>query len=177
MNSRLLSKIICFICISILLACSSDKAKQNKNLEVIKTITEGEETFTSATISIEGMTCAKGCAHFIEKKLAKLNGVTSASVQFEENNAIVEYDHHLIEESKIIEEITSLNDGKYSVSKIIIMKTVNKEANNKAEKQISFNSSEVKKTEADKELVSTGLKTFVFPNILFLVEKFVLSDK
>jgi Cu+-exporting ATPase len=46
-------------------------------------------TGTSVELSIDGMTCAS-CAHRIEKKLNKLDGVT-ATVNFATEKARVEY--------------------------------------------------------------------------------------
>ena len=40
-------------------------------------------TYAKAEFGIEGMTCAMGCAKTIEKKMAKMDGVKSAKVDFE----------------------------------------------------------------------------------------------
>jgi copper chaperone CopZ len=65
-----------------------------------------------ATMKIEGMTCAMGCAKTIENKLAGLDGVQKATVDFDKKEATIEYDAQLqtIETlSKTVEEVA---DGK-----------------------------------------------------------------
>lgn len=65
-----------------------------------------------ATMKIEGMTCAMGCAKTIENKLAGLDGVQKAMVDFDKKEATIEYDAQVqtIETlSKTVEEVA---DGK-----------------------------------------------------------------
>src|SRR5690554_1628803 len=50
------------------------------------------ENLQTASFTIDGMHCEFGCAKGIEKKLAKLEGIKSASVDFETKEAKVEYD-------------------------------------------------------------------------------------
>ncbi|NBL63762.1 heavy-metal-associated domain-containing protein [Flavobacterium sp. NST-5] len=50
------------------------------------------ENLETASFKIDGMTCAMGCAKTIEKKLASLNGVQKATVDFETKSANVEFD-------------------------------------------------------------------------------------
>lgn len=46
----------------------------------------------TASFSIDGMSCAVGCANTLEKKLATAEGVQKASVDFEKKVASVDYD-------------------------------------------------------------------------------------
>lgn len=46
----------------------------------------------TTTFNIEGMHCEVGCAARIQKKLAKLDGVENASIDFDEKLATVEHD-------------------------------------------------------------------------------------
>ena len=46
----------------------------------------------TATFHIEGMTCAVGCAKTIEEKLAEMDGVQNAKVDFETKTATVNFD-------------------------------------------------------------------------------------
>ncbi|MES2812926.1 MAG: heavy metal-associated domain-containing protein [Bacteroidota bacterium] len=65
-----------------------------------------------ATMKIEGMTCAMGCAKVIENKLGGLDGVQKATVDFDKKEATIEYDAQVqtIETlSKTVEEVA---DGK-----------------------------------------------------------------
>lgn len=77
------------------------------------------ENLQTATFTVEGMHCEFGCAKAIEKKLAQLDGVKSALVDFETKEALVEYDatqetpQTLI---KIVEEMA--NGDTYKVAAI-----------------------------------------------------------
>lgn len=50
------------------------------------------ENLQTASFNIEGMSCAVGCAKTIEKKLAGLEGVQDAKVDFDKKTATVSYD-------------------------------------------------------------------------------------
>ena len=45
-----------------------------------------------ASLAIDGMTCAMGCAKTIENKLKSMEGVISAEVDFEKTVASIEFD-------------------------------------------------------------------------------------
>lgn len=49
-------------------------------------------TYAKVEFSVDGMTCAMGCAKTIEKKIAKMEGVKTAKVDFDKRLAMVEYD-------------------------------------------------------------------------------------
>ena len=76
----------------------------------------GEEAY--AKLSIEGMTCAIGCAVTIEKKLQKTPGIVSAKVDFETNTGWVTYDTTMLNLGKISSVVKSTGTA-YSVSEII----------------------------------------------------------
>lgn len=81
---------------------ASTEVKQNKPVAETK----------KATMTIEGMTCAMGCAKVIENKLGGLDGVQKATVDFDKKEATIEYDAQVqtIETlSKTVEEVA---DGK-----------------------------------------------------------------
>lgn len=59
---------------------------------------------------ISGMTCA-ACSSRIEKKLSKLEGVSSASVNLAVEKATVQYDKSVIKEQDIIKIIEELGYG------------------------------------------------------------------
>ena len=59
------------------------------------------------TINISGMSCS-ACSARIEKGLAKLDGVSSANVNFALEKATVEYDDSVVNDSKFEEIITNL---------------------------------------------------------------------
>ena len=81
----------------------------------------GEKAY--AKLSIEGMTCAIGCAVTIEKKLQRTSGVVSAKVDFETNTGWVTYDATMLNLDKISSVVKSTG-ASYSVSKIISLESI-----------------------------------------------------
>ncbi|MDX1277603.1 heavy metal-associated domain-containing protein [Oceanihabitans sediminis] len=77
-------------------------------------------SYAKAEFTVEGMTCAVGCARTIEKKLAKMEGVKSAKVDFEGKLAMVEYDEAKVTTNTLEETVTNVSET-YSVKD---MKTV-----------------------------------------------------
>lgn len=77
-------------------------------------------TYAKAEFGIEGMTCVMGCAKTIEKKIAKMEGVKSATVDFDRRLAMVEYDNAKVTPDALEEAVVSVSDT-YSVNS---MKTV-----------------------------------------------------
>ena len=76
----------------------------------------GEKAY--AKLSIEGMTCAIGCAVTIEKKLQRTSGIVSAKVDFETNTGWVTYDANMLNLDKIRSVVKS-SGTTYSVSEIV----------------------------------------------------------
>ncbi|WP_179352861.1 cation transporter [Winogradskyella vidalii] len=62
-----------------------------ESTDVSKTL-DPNATYAKVEFGIDGMTCAMGCAKTIEKKMAKMEGVKSAKVDFDSRMAMVEYD-------------------------------------------------------------------------------------
>mgnify|MGYP001403900313 FL=1 len=81
---------------------------------------DSDKVLAKAEFNIEGMTCAIGCAKTIEKKLAKMDGVKSAKVDFEKKLAQVEYDESIVNTSSLENTVTKASNS-YSVND---MKTV-----------------------------------------------------
>jgi mercuric ion binding protein len=70
-----------------------------------------------ATFTIEGMTCAVGCAKTIEEKLASMDGVQSANVDFDKKFATVEFDASKQTPDLLLKAVEETGDGKtYVVS-------------------------------------------------------------
>ena len=80
----------------------------------------GEKAY--AKLSIEGMTCAIGCAVTIEKKLQRTSGIVSAKVDFETNTGWVTYDATMLNLDGISSVVKSTG-ASYSVSKIISLES------------------------------------------------------
>lgn len=73
----------------------------------------------TASFTIDGMSCAVGCAKTIEKKLAATNGVQEAKVDFDKKEATVNFDAAVITTEKLQEIIEKAADGKtYTVSDV-----------------------------------------------------------
>ncbi len=65
-----------------------------------------------ATMKIEGMTCAMGCAKTIENKLAGLDGVQKATVDFDKKEATIEYDAQVQTIETLSKTVEGVADGK-----------------------------------------------------------------
>lgn len=72
-----------------------------------------------ATMKVDGMTCAMGCAKTIENKLAGLDGVQKATVNFDAKVATIEYDGAVQSIETLSKTIEGVADGKtYKVSEV-----------------------------------------------------------
>ncbi len=117
-------------------ACKSDKEPEIKIIESTPTINtnttkklDTNATYAKVEFSIDGMTCAMGCAKTIEKKMAKMEGVKSAKVDFDKRLAMVEYD-----EAKVTP--TSLEETVSKVADIYKVKDMHKVVDFDAEKKV-----------------------------------------
>lgn len=87
----------------------------NDSLAIENTSNEVTGVMEKATFEVEGMSCAVGCAKVIEGKLAKLNGVKSATVDFESKKATVEFDNGKQSIESIEQTVEKIGDGLYKV--------------------------------------------------------------
>lgn len=77
------------------------------------------ENLQTASFNIEGMSCAVGCAKTIEKKLAGLDGVQDAKVDFDKKTATVSYDSAKQTPETLVTTVEAQADGKtYKVSNV-----------------------------------------------------------
>lgn len=65
-----------------------------------------------ASMKIEGMTCAIGCAKTIENKLSGLEGVQKAKVDFDKKEATIEYDGAVQTIESLTKTVEAVADGK-----------------------------------------------------------------
>lgn len=73
----------------------------------------------TASFQIDGMSCAVGCAKTIEKKLASLDGVQEAKVDFEKKTATVAYDAAKQTPETLVETVEAVAGGEtYKVSNV-----------------------------------------------------------
>jgi len=102
-------------------ACNSknqndSETEKSENESTTKTEVSAEN-IQQASFVIDGMQCEYGCAKGIEKKLAKLEGIKSAKVDFESKEATIEYDSALQTPQIIAQAVEQMNDS-YKVSEI-----------------------------------------------------------
>ncbi|MBN4085092.1 heavy-metal-associated domain-containing protein [Flavobacteriaceae bacterium AH-315-B10] len=90
------------------------------NLETAKKELDPNATYAKAEFTIDGMTCAIGCARTIEKKIANMDGVKSATVDYDRRLAMVEYDEAMVNPTSLEETVTKVAD----IYKVSDMKTV-----------------------------------------------------
>ena len=106
-------------------SCKNNDAKPEvktveTEVETVKTELDPNAEYAKAEFTVEGMTCAIGCAATIEKKIAKMDGVKSAKVDFDKKLAMVEYDVAKVTTASLEETVKKTGET-YSVKD---MKTV-----------------------------------------------------
>lgn len=107
---------ICIVAILALLftSCKTDVPPEVKSVDVaIKDVSETLDpnaSYAKVEFSIDGMTCAIGCAKTIEKKMAKMEGVKMAKVDFDKRLAMVEYDEAKVSPESLEETVTKVAD-------------------------------------------------------------------
>lgn len=107
------------------IACKNQAAPEIKTVDTesadLTAHTEDPNvTYAKAEFGIEGMTCEIGCARTIEKKIAKMDGVKFAKVDFNQKMARVEYDPAKVTPASLEETVTKAGE----VYKVKDMKTV-----------------------------------------------------
>lgn len=119
-----ISKILFAAAIAGLVLVGCKKA-EDKSLEVVNkeksTPKEHKpiaaENLQTASFTIDGMTCAVGCAKTIEEELANLDGVEKATVDFDKKTATVSFDKTIQNSESLTKLVQETGDGKtYKVS-------------------------------------------------------------
>lgn len=109
----------------ILSSCKTDKKVEIKTIDVssekISQKLDSNAVYSKAEFSIKGMTCEMGCAKTIEKKLAKMYGMKSATVDFKNELALVEFDVAKINPLSITKTVNDISNI-YSVENMQIIK-------------------------------------------------------
>ena len=116
---------ILFATASIFVGCKKENTETKaETVSVSPTIANSDSSFSeqakqTTSFKIEGMTCAIGCAKTIENKLAGLDGVQKASVDFDKKTATIQYDATVQTPEKLVETVEAVADGKtYKVSNV-----------------------------------------------------------
>jgi len=93
----------------------SDSATETAAPKVKKEI--AATNLQTASFTIKGMTCAIGCAKTIQEELNGLDGVQTATVDFEKELATVSFDKTVLSPEKLTKVVEATADGKsYKVS-------------------------------------------------------------
>jgi mercuric ion binding protein len=140
-------------------ACKNEAKPELKTVETEVSSEASKEldanaTYAKAEFGIEGMTCAIGCAKTIEKKLAKMDGVKSATVDFDKRIAMVEYDEAKVTPVSLEDAVTKAGD----TYKVNDMKTVDAFSTDKACKADCKMACCADKTEQSKEACKEDCK-------------------
>jgi len=112
--------------VTIFTSCKNEVKPEIETIEVETTAQTSKKeldpnaTYAKAEFTIDGMTCAIGCARTIEKKMANMDGVKSATVDFDRKLAMVEYDEAMVNTTSLEETVTKVAD----IYKVSDMKTV-----------------------------------------------------
>jgi periplasmic mercuric ion binding protein len=99
---KALQNILSMILVAIIFTnCKNEAKPEVKTIETNVAVTTEkalnlDATFIKTEFTIDGMTCAIGCAKTIESKIAKMEGVKSATVDFDKKLAMVEYDEAMV---------------------------------------------------------------------------------
>jgi mercuric ion binding protein len=120
-------KTIVIIAISGLLFASCKDNKSELKTETASTETAAPKVkkeiaaanLQTASFTIEGMTCAVGCAATIQEELTVLDGVQTAKVDFDKKLATVTFDKTIQTPESLTKVVQATGDGKtYKVSNL-----------------------------------------------------------
>ncbi|WP_029271876.1 heavy-metal-associated domain-containing protein [Flavobacterium sp. KJJ] len=118
------TKIIASLAIAglVFVSCKKEEDKNLANIKSEKTAPKehkaiAAENVQTASFTINGMTCAVGCAKTIEQELSNLDGVEKATVDFDKNTATVTFDKTIQNPESLTKVVQETGDGKtYKVS-------------------------------------------------------------
>lgn len=125
---KIVKSLSLFALAAVLLTSCNDKSKDgNVDTDATTTDTTAVDTtmaketaanMETTTFKIDGMTCPMGCAATIEKKLAKMDGVDKAKVDYEKKTATISFDPAKQTPEKFVETVEGIADGAYKVSDV-----------------------------------------------------------
>ena len=91
----------------------------NESAAVTEKVPVPTARLETASFTIDGMTCAVGCAKTIEKKLSGMDGVQKATVDFDKKTATVAFDKEKQTPETLVKAVEATADGKtYKVSNV-----------------------------------------------------------
>ena len=122
---NIIKNIVMILLVAFLFNCKNETKPEIKTVETEQDLQEAKEvnpnaTYAKAEFTIDGMTCAMGCAKTIEKKISGMDGVKSATVDFDSKLAMVEFDDAKVSTESLSEMVAKAGD----MYKVVDMKTV-----------------------------------------------------
>lgn len=101
-------------------ACSTEATSETEETaqqeEAVKADPVADKVMT---MEVNGMSCMMNCGSSIKKALKGTGGVTSVEIDFEDgratNVAKINFDSKLVNEQQMMEAVTSLYDGQYTI--------------------------------------------------------------
>lgn len=114
-----------FMAAAFMVSCKQTSNKQKENVtDSTEQVSSAEisGTMQKATFQVEGMSCAVGCAKVIEGKLAKMDGMKSAKVDFDTKTATVEFDDAKQNTDAIKKMVEEIANGAYKVENVNVSK-------------------------------------------------------
>ena len=102
-----MKKIIFILAVFFIAACNNSDSTKTINNSISKTFD------SNCVISIEGMSCQKGCASSIERELSKIDGIALAKVDFADKSAVINYESAKTGVEQIILAIEEIDGGKF----------------------------------------------------------------
>jgi len=122
---KLAKKLSLIALASVLFASCKDTSKdgniETPKEEIVTDSAQSKETaanLETATFKIDGMTCPMGCAATIEKKLADMDGVDKAKVDFDSKTATISFDPAKQTAESFVQTVEKIADGAYKVSDV-----------------------------------------------------------
>lgn len=128
-----MKKIIFALVVTCLVAIGC-KNEQKEEKTAVKTEVKAEN-IESASFKISGMTCEVGCAKYINKNLAKADGVIEANVVFADSIATVKFDKTKTDATKLMAYVDGMADNMYKTSDMKKCDTSKKECSDKEKKE------------------------------------------
>lgn len=98
-----------FVALAVIFSITSCSETTAQSKETTQKVAQN----TEMSMSIEGMTCAMGCARAIEVELNNLEGVQNAIVNFDDENATLSYNTALTSETKIVDFVNNYRNGTF----------------------------------------------------------------
>lgn len=101
-------------------ACTSESTSETQETAQQEEVAKADPVADKMmTMEVNGMSCMMNCGSSIKKALKGTGGVTDVEFDFEDgretNIAKVSFDSQLVNEQQMMEAVTSLYDGQYSI--------------------------------------------------------------